>query len=197
MEEKSLTTEQYIEALEKMKKSPRDRLGILGELGATGLGGAAGAGLAGAAATSAGVATIFGSSTLGSVLGGIFVTSTPVGWVAGSVALGGALGYGISKVVSGGGKSDAIKQMNIRELQDKIKNLQRQAHGEKKDNNKVKRVIEGVQLLIENEKISQDDATRLLAGIQNGSTSVDFVFDAVNEMLESERSPDSEESENP
>ena len=186
MEEKELTREQYIKALEKMKKSPRDRLGVLGELGATGLGGAAGAGLAGTAATAAGVATIFGSSTLGSILGGVFVTSTPVGWFAGSVALGGVMGYGISKVVGSGGKSDAIKQMNIHELQDKIRNLQGQAQSETKDNNKVKRVIEGVQLLIENEKISQDDATRLLAGIQNESISVDFVFNTVNEMLDSE-----------
>ena len=34
---KKLSMEEYIHALEKMKRSPRDRLGILGELGVTGL----------------------------------------------------------------------------------------------------------------------------------------------------------------
>lgn len=123
----ALTKEEYIKALDKMKKSPKDRVGILGELGATGLGGIAGVGLAGAAASATGVATIFGSSTLGSILGGVFVTTTPVGWVVGSVAVGGAVGYGISKLASSGGKSDAIKQMNIRELQERIKTLQNQS----------------------------------------------------------------------
>lgn len=122
-----LSVEEYISALEKMKKSPKDRIGALGELGATGLGGIAGAGLASATAGAAGVATLFGSTTIGSILGGIFVTTTPLGWVVGSVAIGGVVGYGISKLVSSGGKSDAIKKMNINELQQRVTQLQNQS----------------------------------------------------------------------
>ncbi|MFP3978708.1 hypothetical protein [Marinobacter sp. KMM 10035] len=179
----TLTAEEYIRALEKMKKSPRDRIGVLGELGASGLGGVAGAGLAAAAASTAGAATIFGSSTLGTILGGVFVTTTPIGWVVGSVAVGGAVGYGISKLVSSGGKSDAIKQMNILELQTRIKVLQNQSQHLHKSNEKMKKVIEGIQLLIKNNKISQDESTDLLAGIEKGNMTIDFVFNTINEIL--------------
>ena len=166
-----------------MKKSPRDRVGVLGDLGATGLGGVAGAGLAGATASAAGVATIFGSSTFGSVLGGIFVTTTPVGWVVGSVVVGGAVGYGISKLASSGGKSDAIKQMNVKELQERINTLNNQSQYSNKSNDKMKKVIEGIQLLIKNNKISQDESTALLAGIEKGNMTIDFVFNTINEIL--------------
>lgn len=179
----TLTPAEYIKALEKMKKSPRDRVGVLGELGATGLGGVAGAGLAGATASAAGVATIFGSSTLGSILGGVFVTTTPVGWVVGSVAVGGAVGYGISKLASSGGKNDAIKMMNIRELQERIKTLKNQSQYSHKKNEKMKKVIEGIQLLIKNNKISQDESTALLAGIEKGNMTIDFVFNTIDEIL--------------
>jgi len=180
-----LSADEYISALEKMKKSSRDRIGVLGELGATGLGGVAGAGLAGATAGAVGVATIFGSSSLGSILGGIFVTTTPVGWVVGSVAIGGAVGYGISKLVSSGGKSDAIKQMNIRELHEKIKTLQNQSQYAQKSNDKMKKVIEGIQLLIKNNKLSQEESTALLASIEKGNMTIDFVFNTINEILAS------------
>lgn len=178
-----LTSEEYTRALDKMKKSPRDRVGVLGRLGAIVLGGSAGAGLAGATASAAGAATIFGSATLGSILGGVFVTATPIGWVVGSVAVGGAVGYGISKLASSGGKSDAIKQMNIRELQERINALQINSQNSQKSNEKIKKVIEGIQLLIKNNKISQDESTALLEGIEKGSITIDLVFDTINEIL--------------
>ena len=40
-EKEGLSAEEYINALEKMKESPRDRIGILGDLGPAGLGGLA------------------------------------------------------------------------------------------------------------------------------------------------------------
>jgi len=143
-----VSIDEYISTLEKMKKSPRDRVGILGEFGATGLGIGAGAGVAGATASAAGVATLFGSSTLASALGGVFVTTTPVGWVVGSIALGGTVGYGISKLVSSGGKNDAIKIMNIHELKSRISKLKNKSKYQSKPNDKMERVIEGIQLLI-------------------------------------------------
>jgi len=178
-----VSVEEYIRALEKMKQSPRDRIGILGELGATGLGGVAGVGVAGATASAAGVATLFGSSTLASVLGGVFVTTTPVGWVVGSIALGGTVGYGISKLASSGGKSDAIKKMNIRELKERIAKLKNQSQCPGKPNDKMSKIIEGIQLLIKNNKISQDESTDLLTGIEKGSITIDFAFDTIREIL--------------
>lgn len=182
-----MSVDEYIRALEKMKMSPRDRIGILGELGATGLGGIAGAGLAGVTASAAGVATLFGSSTLGSVLGGILVTTTPVGWVVGSIALGGTIGYGISKLVSSGGESDAIKKMNMKELKERITKLQNQSQYSGKENDRMSKIIEGIQLLIKNNKISQDESTALLAGIEDGNITIDFAFNTIEEILASSK----------
>lgn len=92
---KKLSIEEYIRALEKMKRSPRDRLGILGELGVTGMGVTTGIALSGTVAVAAGTATLAGSTTLASLLGGIFVTTTPVGWVVGSAVVCGSLAYAV------------------------------------------------------------------------------------------------------
>lgn len=184
---KKVRVDEYISALERMKKSPRDRIGFLGELGATGLGGVAGAGIASATASAAGVATLFGSSTLASVLGGVFVTTTPVGWIVGSIALGGAVGHGISKLVSSGGKSNAIKEMNIRELKERITKLNNQSQYSSNPDDKMGKIIEGIQLLIKNNKISQEESTDLLAGIEKGNITIDFAFNTIQDILVSRK----------
>jgi len=171
-----LSADDYIKALEKMKNSPRDRIGILGELGATGLGGLAGIGIAASAASAAGVATIAGSTTLGTILGGVFITSTPVGWVVGSIMLGGAIGYGASKLVKSGAKSDQVKQMNINELSERLKELNIQANTTNKINDKMCKFIEGLQILVENNKITQNESTELIASIERGSIEIDAAF---------------------
>jgi len=180
---KRLSVEEYINALEIMKKNPKDRVGILGELGVTGLGGMAGAGVAGVTATAVGTATLFGSSTLASVLGGVFVTTTPVGWIIGSIGVGGAIGYGVSKLIRSGEKSDTIRKMNIRELEARIMKMENQAQHAAKYKDKISKVIEGIQLLLINQKITQEESTDLLAGIEKGNITIDFAFKTIQEML--------------
>ena len=114
---KKLSLEEYVRALEKMKRSPRDRLGILGELGATGIGVTAGIAVSGAAAGVAGAATLAGSTTLASVLGGIFVTATPIGWVVGAAAAGGTLAYAATKAIRSGSKAEFLKIRTIQKCQ--------------------------------------------------------------------------------
>jgi len=184
-QKKELSSEEYINALERMKKSPRDRIGILGEIGAAGLGTVAGSGVAGVIASTAGAATLLGSSTLASVMGGVFVTTTPVGWFVGSVVVGGAIGYSVSKLVRSGGKSDAVKKMNMRELSEKIQKLRNQTKDIKEHNDKMKKIIEGIQLLIKNQRINQEESTDLLTGIEKGNIPIDSAFDNIQVMLES------------
>ena len=183
-QKKQLTTEEYINALERMKKSSRDRIGILGEIGATGLGGVAGSGVAGVIASTAGAATFLGSSTLASVMGGVFVTTTPVGWVVGSVIVGGAVGYGVAKLVRSGGKSDAVKKMNMHELSKKIQQMRQQAQDIDEIDYKMIKIIEGIQLLIKNNKMTQEESTDLLAGIEKGNIEIDSAFSMIQEVLE-------------
>ena len=183
-EKEGLSAEEYINALETMKESTRDRIGILGGIGATSLGGIAGSGAAGVIASTAGTATLLGSSTLASIMGGVFVVATPVGCVVGSVIVGGAIGYGLSSLVRSGGKSDAVKKMNMRELGEKIQKLQNQTKDTNEPEDKMIKIIEGLQLLIKNQKISQEESEGLLTGIKNGNIPIDSAFDNIQAILE-------------
>lgn len=184
---KPLSTEDYLHALDKMKRSPKDWVGILGEMGVTGLGGIAGASIAGVTASAAGVATLFGSSTLASILGGVVVTTTPVGWVIGSIGIGGAVGYGISKLIRSGEKSDTKKEINIQELTKKIGKMKHQNEYINKYDDKVAQIIDGVKLLIVNNMLSQEESNQLLAGIENGTISIDLAFENIQAILVSQK----------
>ncbi len=177
-----LSTKEYIKALEKMKKSPKDRIGTLGEMGALFIGAGGGVAAAGTIAGYAGATTLLGSSTLGSLLGGIFVTATPVGWVVGSAVAAGVLAYGAAKLVRSGGKSDAIKEMNQSELKKIIANKKRESDKASIDENKYKKLIEALQLLIVNKRITQQKSNELLIQIQKQHISVDFAFETIKNM---------------
>ena len=141
-QKKEISLEDYIQALERMKKSPRDRVGIIGDLAATGIGSIAGVGAAGTVAGVAGATTILGSSTLASVVGGVFVASTPVGWIAGLMVLGGAFGYGATRLIRGGQKQDIIKKQNMLQLQARIKELQIHSYRSTDKNEKMEKSCE-------------------------------------------------------
>jgi len=48
-------------------------------------------------------------------------------------------------------------------------------------------IIEGIQLLIKNDRISQTESTDLLTGIEKGNISIDFAFTTIQEILASSR----------
>lgn len=173
---KKLTIEEYVCALEKMKQSPRDRIGILAELGVTGLGVTAGVALSGSIAAAAGAATLAGSSTLASYLGGVLVTTTPVGWVVGAAVAGGCLAYAASKLVRSGGKCDLRKKINIRELEERIKAMRQEASCTPVHDEKILKVITSIQYLVLNSYLEQGKATEILAAIEKKTMSVDEAF---------------------
>lgn len=110
------------EAITKLKG--RDKVGFSAEA-LTAVGGAA-AGTAGAGiiAATAGATTLFGSTTLASVLGGIFVTTTPVGWIIGCAVIGGSAGYGLSRLIRSGGQQDEVRKQIIFRLNKRLQDLQ-------------------------------------------------------------------------
>jgi len=171
-----LTTEEYIQALETMKQSPKDRVGMVAVLGGTGLGVIAGTAASGSIAAALGVTTLLGSSTLGTVLGGVLVTTTPVGWVIGAAAAAGAIGYGISKLVRSGARADVIKEMNIKDLHAEIETRKSAVEKTGVAEEKYKGLVESLQLLVKNNRISQGDCTELLRGVQGGLISYEYAF---------------------
>jgi len=178
-----LSNEEYVQALEKMKNSPRDRVGTVGEFVGTVIGVTGGGAASGKIAALFGANTLLGSSTLAKLLGGIFVTTTPVGWIVGCAIGGGALAYGVSKLVRSGGKSDAKREMNIRELTDLIAKKKRESESTGVSEEKYKRLIESLQLLVINRRITQEKSEELLRDIKNGRISIDFAFNVIEGML--------------
>lgn len=173
---KKLSKGEYIEALERLKKSPRDRIGILGDLGVTAIGAIAGSAAAGSVAGAAGAATLMGSSTAASILGGIFVTTTPLGWVVGTALVGGAAGYSVSRLVRSGGKSDARKHSYIRELEDTVAERAKEQVSPTVSEVEITAVVNAIEALIRCDKIPQSYATRLLEAMLAQKISANDAF---------------------
>lgn len=184
---KKPTIDEYIQALEKMKESPGDRIGILGELGVTGLGVTAGVALSGTVAGAAGAATLAGSTTLASILGGIFVTTTPIGWVVGAAFTGGVLAYTASQMIRSGEKCDIYKTETIKELENRVKILRNEAEDSSLHEEKMKKIITSLQFLVANTIVTQEKSTELLAAIELRILSIDDAFDLVEELLKENR----------
>lgn len=177
-----LTIDDYIQALETIKRSPGDRIGILGALGATGLAAAGGAAASGSIAALFGATTLLSSSTLGTLLGGVLVTTTPVGWVIGSAAAAAAVGYGLTKLVRSGAKADVVKEINAKDLAAKIEELRAAADTTQVPEEKFGRLVESFQWLVKNKRISQSDCTEYLAGVQTGLISYEYAFATVEKL---------------
>ena len=180
---KKLSLDEYIAALEKMKTSPRDRLGILGELAATGIGAVGGIAASGTAAGIAGATTLAGSTKLAALFGSVFVTTTPVGWVIGAAIVGAGLGHVATKLIKSGLKVDLCKARTIQELEERISTLQRDALTTKTDNEKYSDVISAVQVLVINESISQAKGTQILTAVSKNEISVSEAFELLQGLM--------------
>ena len=180
---KKLSMEEYIHALEKMKRSPSDRLGILGELGVTGIGVTTGIALSGTLAGAAGAATLAGSTTLATFLGGVFVTATPVGWVIGSALICGSLAYTAGKLVRSGSKCDVLKAKTIQELESKIAAMKKVAKSTQNYDEKIANVINTIQHLVVNQYLTQDKGTEILSAVEKKSLDVDEAFELLQGFL--------------
>ena len=148
-----MSKEEYISALEKMKNSPPDILGILGVIGVTGLGTAAGIAASGTIAGALGATTLLESTTLAALLGGIFVTTTPVGWIVGSAFAAGTLAFGTGWLIKSGARSDTIREMNINDLKDRLLQLQSESERAQETDDKIRKLIEALQLLVKNDRM--------------------------------------------
>jgi len=180
---KKLSMEEYIHALEKMKRSQRDRLGILGELGVSGLGVTTGIAISGTVAGAAGAATLAGSTTLASLLGGVFVTTTPVGWVVGSAVVCGSLAYTLGKLVRSGGKCDTLKVETMHELERRITAMKKEAKLSQDYDGKMANVITTIQYCVVNRCLTQDKGTEILEAVEKKSLDVDEAFALLQGLL--------------
>ena len=179
---KALTKEDYIAALEKMKNSPNDRLGILSEIGITWAGATAGFVAGGAAASAVGATTLLGSSTLAGIFGGVFVTSTPVGWLIGGAVLAGGAAYGLTRLIQGSYKADQEKEKNIQALEDHIQEYESSGQKQKMEE-LVVLLIELLQQAVEL-GFSQEKSNKILVRVFNNKMPVEKAISLVTGYVE-------------
>ncbi|MEM5557342.1 hypothetical protein AAHK07_02350 [Aliarcobacter cryaerophilus] len=155
---------EYKEALKKIEKNPKDRIGILGKVGLLSLGAIAG-----------GAGTAIGGASAATILwviptGGIVLASIPV--IAGGALAGIGVAYTFKKFYGSGVKSDIKTQENIKKLREEIhKNSINHTFGTDEDISKLAKVY---QELISLSAISEEVVKNLLESIANNQ--IDFVL---------------------
>jgi len=179
----TLSKQDYIKALKKLEKSPSDRVGTLGTLGVVATGAGAGALGATGLASTFGISTLFGSSTLASLAGGVFVVSNPAGWAFGTAAAGAAAAYGISKLVSSGGKHDEKKQASIKALKDEIASYNKEVKTTA-ETDKMGQVAGAFALLLENKLMEEQKVTAILAGVESGDINAEYALSIAKSIID-------------
>jgi len=170
------TAEELQSAVDKLKV--KDKVGIAGEgLAAVG-GAAAGAGVAGSLAGVAGVSTVFGSSTLASVVGGVFVTTTPVGWVVGCAVIAGAAGYGVSKLIRSGSEQDHIRKAIVERLNNRIQNIKT----EEKSHDLFVELNQILSIVIMAQLITEKQGEQMISLIEKGSLDPETALKRIKDM---------------
>ena len=168
--------EKIKDAIEKLKV--RDKFGLTGEALGVVASATAGTVASGTLAAMAGATTIFGSTTLGSMLGGVFVATTPVGWIIGSAAAAAALGYGITKLAHSGGKQDQVRHDTVNRLNKKIDGLREKKLTEKQLN-ELKMLI---PIAINNQLITEDQANRMINLINSDKMDVAIALKRIKSL---------------
>jgi len=179
----TLSKQDYIKALKKLEKSPSDRVGTLGTLGVVATGAGAGALGATGLASVFGISTLLGSSTLASLAGGVFVVSNPVGWAFGTAAAGAAAAYGISKLVSSGGKHNEKKQADIKAMKAKITNYNKEIKKASKPN-KIGQVAGAFAILLENDLMEEQKVTAILRGVESGEINAEYALSIAQSIID-------------
>ena len=180
-EVEGLSKEDYLDALEKLKK--RDRIGLAGDILATSLASAGGVAGAGAVASMAGASTLLGSSALGTALGGVVVTATPVGWVIGCAVVAGAAGYGLTRVVRSGEKQDVARKKYCDQILKKVKSTNPKTKPKPKSGDRYDEFINLVMASLEKDLITREMSQQLIKMVESGSLSVEVAILRLDELL--------------
>lgn len=159
----SPSKQDILDTIENIENNPNDRVRMLSELGVAGVG-AAGAGAA---------ASIIGATTA-SVFGiGITVAAAPFALVAGSVVAGGAATYGLTKLVTGGGRQEGKKQAIKATLKEKLSKLEEKEKKSLLTTDEKTQFISSLKQPLEMDTITPEQAQQLIALVENGQMSIE------------------------
>jgi hypothetical protein len=178
------TKEKLLHMIDQLEKNPEDKLRILGDTGITLIGAGLGVAASSVIATTAGATSIFGITTVASWLGVTAVAATPVGWVIGCATAAGALAYGVSRLIHNGGLAEGRKKELMQKYKEDAKQLEiKENSNEVTELDKTNFVI-SIRDLIDKDVISPEDATELIAYVEQGKISLSHAYSLLNNILE-------------
>lgn len=170
------STEDVIDAIEKLKGS--DRVGSASQALTTAGGAAAGVSAAGAVAAAAGASTLFGSTTLAGTLGGFLVASTPVGWVVGCAVAGAAAAYGVSRLVRSGGRNDRVREEIVERLSKRLA----QMRARNTQPTTMTELRQAMTEAIQGSYISNEQAARMVDLVEEGKLGVEIALARIRSL---------------
>lgn len=162
-------------AEEKLQGMDRVEVGSRVVQAATGL--TVGVAVSGTVAQMAGVATVFGSTTLATMVGGAFAV-TPLGWVIGSGVALGALAYGLGAAIADGAKNTERRKRLIRDL-----NVLKSQESRQPDQTSLEVFQQRIQRAVDSGQLKGDLAARLLGLIAKGALELSVAKLRLDDLL--------------
>ena len=183
-ENKKVTKEQILKAIEQLEKNPNDKMGILGDIGIVGVGAVLGAGAAGTVAAAAGATAIPIVTTVGSWLGLSLLGATPVGWVVGTAAAGGAIAYGVSRLTRGGGYNEAKQAEILKQLKEQLREVETKERASKLGESDKTKFIVSLKEPVRLNLISPKEAQDLMRAVETGQIPIKEAINMVKAIVE-------------
>jgi hypothetical protein len=194
MTNSKLTKEQLLKIITKLEKKSEDKIRILGDTGITVLGTGLGAVAAGAVATATGATSLYGITTAASWFGITAVASTPVGWIIGSAVLGGTLAYSVSRIIHNGGVAEGRKLEILQKYREASNEMEKKEISENITEEEKASFELAINVLIDHEVISSEDAFELIKHVESGSIPLSYAFSIIKDLLADDVSKNGEKS---
>jgi hypothetical protein len=176
--------EEIEEAIGRMQKARRDMVGIMGDVGILGVGAVGGAVAAAVIAAFFGATSIWGVTRAGKWMGLSVQGSTPWTWIIGCALVGAVLAFSVSRLIRSGAQGDERRKRNIDELKRDVEKRRKEAEKSTVDKDKFGKLVESLTMLLSNGKITPEESDGLIEGIKSGTTSYEFAFGFIEELLQ-------------
>ena len=90
----------------------------------------------------------------------------------------------MSRFVKSGAEAGERRKRNIEDLRIQVEKRRKAAEKSSVDKDKFDKLTQSLTMLLSNGKITPDESTGLIEGIKSGTTSYEFAFSFIQELLQ-------------